>query len=278
MTGDNPFAAPALAEPIHEETKLDADSIFDRDLFLLKQRYLSLKERYHIADEDGRELLEAVRPRYIILQFVAAFVGVIIFFAGMAASLTLTFASEAASDGNWIMVAVFVLGLMASAVVAGLVGLALSPYRHTTITMHGRERPLLRINQDTKFNLLYHWFSLRDPNGQVIARFRRNVLAGLFRTRWDILDSDDQPTAVVYEDDLWQALARRWLGPLIAKLALPTNFVFKTTDDEHLLGRLDRTNLILDRYRLDMESDEDNEIDRRVAVAMGILLDTGTKR
>jgi hypothetical protein len=45
-----------------------------------------------------------------------------------------------------------------------------------------------------------------------------------------------------------------------------------------VIGILNRSFTILDRYVLDMSPDAGNRIDRRLALAMGVMLDTGERR
>jgi len=71
------------------------------------------------------------------------------------------------------------------------------------------------------------------------------------------------------------SLLRRVLGPLFGLLR--TNFVFLRPDGE-VLGEFNRKFTLLDRYVVDLSADTDRALDRRIALAMGIMLDTGERR
>ena len=59
---------------------------------------------------------------------------------------------------------------------------------------------------------------------------------------------------------------------------LRTNFIFVTTDEETVFGEFNRSFTVLDRYVLDLSADPDRNFDRRIALAMGVLLDTAEGR
>jgi hypothetical protein len=97
----------------------------------------------------------------------------------------------------------------------------------------------------------------------------------LFRKQWRCFRPGGEPWFVVREDSLLDSLLRRYVGPLFGLLR--TNFFFFSRAGEKI-GRFDRQFTIRDRYVLDMTADSERAIDRRVAVAMGVMLDTGERR
>ena len=56
------------------------------------------------------------------------------------------------------------------------------------------------------------------------------------------------------------------------------NFVFRQGDSERIIGRFNRKFTLRDRYVLDVSEDPTALLDRRVAVALGVILDTGERR
>jgi hypothetical protein len=77
------------------------------------------------------------------------------------------------------------------------------------------------------------------------------------------------------EDSIVLSLLRRVLGPFFGLLR--TNFVFQRPDGE-VLGEFNRKLTLLDRYILDLTADAERVFDRRVALASGVMLDTGERR
>jgi hypothetical protein len=55
------------------------------------------------------------------------------------------------------------------------------------------------------------------------------------------------------------------------------NFIFKTTDNI-TFGEFNRKLSLRDKYVLDLSVDEDKIFDRKVCLALGVLLDTGERR
>src|SRR5262249_41764110 len=65
-------------------------------------------------------------------------------------------------------------------------------------------------------------------------------------------------------------------GPL---LRIPAHhFVLVRGPHAEVFGELNRKFTLLDRYVLDLSADPARTFDRRVAVALGIMLDTGERR
>ena len=78
------------------------------------------------------------------------------------------------------------------------------------------------------------------------------------------------------EDSVILSLLRRLIGPLMG--ILRTNFIIVRGDSEDVVGEFNRKFTILDRYVLDLKADRNRLFDRRVALALGVMLDTGERR
>ena len=109
-----------------------------------------------------------------------------------------------------------------------------------------------------------------------IGTFRKNHLRGLFRKHWTCSDNKGIALFVAHEDSIAQAMLRRLIGPLFGLLRL--NFIFCDVQNGSVLGEFNRSLTILDRYVLDMSRDGEKRIDRRLALAMGVMLDSGERR
>ena len=81
---------------------------------------------------------------------------------------------------------------------------------------------------------------------------------------------------VAKEDSIILSLLRRVLGPLSGLLR--TNFVLLHRNGTTRLGEFQWKATILDRYALDLTPDRTRRLDRRVALALGVMLDTGERR
>ena len=81
---------------------------------------------------------------------------------------------------------------------------------------------------------------------------------------------------MLFIQSLLLSILRRFLGPLFG--VLRTNFIIVQGSEENVLGQFNRNLSILDRYVLDMSRDYTRSIDRRIALAIGVMLDTGERR
>ena len=82
----------------------------------------------------------------------------------------------------------------------------------------------------------------------------------------------------VREDSIILSLIRRF-GALVPILRLMrTNYLFFRFGTDRELGEFRRRRTILDRYVLDLTADPTRSLDRRLAVAMAVMLDTGERR
>jgi hypothetical protein len=143
------------------------------------------------------------------------------------------------------------------------------------------------VKQEQKFAFINFWYTLTDAEGMVLCRFRKNFLRGILRKWWFIHSPDGELLYSVKEDSIILSLLRRTIGGIAEEIpllglalaaVLRTNFIFTRVGETKVLGEFNRRLTVLDRYALDLSDDEHREIDRRVAVAMGVLLDTGERR
>jgi uncharacterized protein YxjI len=159
-----------------------------------------------------------------------------------------------------------------------IVGTLVGPKRHTYFYAdEARQQLILQVIQLKKLEWLYKTFTIQSGDGQDLAHFKKHVIFDIFRKRWEVTRPDGQKWFLAQEDSVIKAVLRRLFGP--AAGLLRTNFIFNHPDkEEWVYGKFDRKFHILDRYFLDMTPDSEDYIDRRVALGIGIMLDTGERR
>jgi uncharacterized protein YxjI len=242
------------------------DPAFDRDRFLMRQKALSLHEKYTVWDEQGQPILFVERPAHHLKSLVAAA-------GGLAAAAVVGAPFVWAGlhfDAPLALFPGLVLAILALAVVAT----ALGPKRHVYFYRdESRTQRLLEVLQDQKFYFLTHTYTVNDASGTTLGRISKNLLTDVFRKKWLCDAPDGRRLCVAREDSLLRAILRRVLTNLIV-----LNFVFLRGDGEEEIGRFDRKFTLLDRYVLDMSADRARVLDRRLALAMGVMLDTGERR
>lgn len=268
---DAPYAPPRAgsAEPARRPASRDPaslDAVFDRDRFLLRQKVLSIHEKYDVWSEEGEPIVFVERPGRHLRNFGALFAGVgvgaIVFFGFGWASTSL----EAPG--------LLALGILPAILALLVVATALSAKRHLYFYRdESRSEPLLEVLQDRKFYWLTHTYTVREPAGATLALLSKNLLTDIFRKRWEWRDAAGRLVCVAKEDTVLKAILRRFVTRLI-----PLNFVFEQPGSPMPLGGFDRKFTLFDRYVLDLSADRKRMLDRRVALALGVMLDTGERR
>ncbi|MFH1726569.1 MAG: hypothetical protein ABII00_18320 [Elusimicrobiota bacterium] len=255
---------------VEKAVRPQAIGVFDRDIFLLRQRRLLISDKYRVCDETGATLLYVERPLpgRNVGAFLTAVVSALLVL-GLMPLLGRIFDPPA-----------FVAGPLAIGVVwlaYYLPSRGLSMRRHISIySDETRRERLLWIRQDTLFDYPEMRFSLMDPSGRVLCVFIRSFVNSLFRKYWQCKLSDGTDLLEAKEDSVILSLMRRWTGYLF--VFLRTDFILLAPHAGTVLGEFNRKTAILDHYVLDLTSDPDRTVDRRIAVALGILLDAGERR
>ena len=250
----------------------EADPIFGRDVFLLRQQALRVNERYDLTDEQGKPILFVERPAHFLRNLGALLGGVAAGFIWLFALIGLADAIGTGVVSN----IVSMLGIVGCLVIALVVGMTLSKKRHVTFyTSQDRSVRVLEVLQEKKFAFLDATYTVQGADGLVLARLRKNYLYNFIRRKWEVLAPGGTAEWVAREDSMILSLMRRYV-PLMGLLR--TNFIFQPAGGQQVVGEFRRRMTILDRYVLDLKADPKRAFDRRVAVALGVMLDTGERR
>jgi len=266
---------PARAPSAATRSPTQLDPAFDRDIFLLRQQLLKISEKYDVGDEQGNKIIFVERPAHFLRNLGSLIAVLLIVFAAI--SLAGSFEETQGASSADALKAVGALLLIF--VVAPVVGIALSVKRHVTFYRDESKRErLLDILQDKKFQLITRTYTVRDARGRPLARLGKNWLFNIIRKRWYVWapGPDRRLLFLAKEDSVILSLLRRFLGPLFGLLR--TNFIFLPAGTEDVIGEFKRKFTILDRYVLDMTTDPQGLMDRRIALALGVMLDTGERR
>lgn len=267
-TSDHPYTPPArptAALPRASRSEGAYDNVFDRDKFLLRQRALTIGEKYEVWDEQGQPILFVERPAHALRNLGALFAGLA---AGAAIGAPLMWLSD-----RFESVALSILAIVCGLIAVFVVAVALQRKRHIHFYRDDSKREeLLQVLQDQKLAGLTHTYTVNDAAGRSLARLSKNLLTDLFRKQWRCMSADGQLLWVAKEDSIVLAILRRLTG------LVPLHFVFCAPEGGAPLGQFNRKFTLLDRYVLDLSADPGRMLDRRVALAMGVMLDTGERR
>jgi uncharacterized protein YxjI len=245
------------------------DHAFDRDVFLLRERVFTITSKYEVWAENGTPILYVERPTYPIRTLVAYLLAAIV-----TLSLTGWAAGAVAQDGSGLII---LLSVPVAAFIFLVISMSLRPRRHVTIYRDdSRGETLLRVLQNQRVAFLTRTYTIVTAAGETLAILRKTYLHNIVRKRWYVTAPGGAPLAMAIEDSIVLSLLRRVMGTFFGFLR--TNFVFVRGADAEIFGEFNRKFTLLDRYVLDLSADPARTFDRRIAVALGVMLDTGERR
>ena len=158
-----------------------------------------------------------------------------------------------------------------------MIAMALSKKRHVTFYRdESRTQKMFDVLQDKKVQFPMRTYTVRDASGTPLATFKKNYLYNIVRKRWEMRSPNGSIICVAKEDSIILSLLRRVLGPLFGLLR--TNFIITRGESDMVVGEFKRKFTILDRYVLDLSPDRRRDLDRRLGLALGVMLDTGERR
>jgi uncharacterized protein YxjI len=249
-----------------------ADPVFGRDLFLLRQQALRINERYDVTDQAGQPILFVERPAHFLRNVGALLAAIAVALVWMTLTINIADGFGVGTLGN----AIAMIGFIGVFPLLAVVGMSLSKKRHVSFfTSEAKTSRVLEVLQDRKIAFINATYTVRDAQGAPLALFRKNYLFNFFRRKWEVLSPDAQLQWVAREDSIILSLVRRFV-PFMGLLR--TNFVFQAAGSDKVIGEFKRKMTILDRYALDLSADRNRTLDRRVAVALAVMLDTGERR
>ena len=272
-----------------DELQFEADSneranglhpALDRDRFLLRQKLITISEKYVVCDDEQRPILYVERPAHFWRNLGAILVTIVALVLSITVAVLLGMLVSQAIQPSWIGIVLAILLLVAGIISSAVLGIKLSPKRHISFfTDESKENLLLQVLQDHKFQPIVATYTVLTPEGDLLGRMRKNYLYNFFRRRWDVADPQGRIVLIGREDSLLLSLLRRLLGPMLGFLR--ANFILvvpRPDGGEVTRGEFNRNFTIFDRYVLDLSRDRPRMIDRRLAIALGVLLDTGEHR
>jgi uncharacterized protein YxjI len=108
-----------------------------------------------------------------------------------------------------------------------------------------------------------------------VGALEHQFRASLLRSTWRVRDASNHEVAVARERSLPLAIARRAIDfvPNVGGL-IPIPYNFDLLIDDTVIGTMNRKFQLRDRYVLDVAGDHARRLDRRLAVALAIGLDT----
>ncbi len=137
----------------------------------------------------------------------------------------------------------------------------------------GETQEIFRIKARSIFDIggaRYDVFVGDEKLGVLEHQFR----ASLLRSTWTVRGADDAELMVARERSLPLAIARRVIDFVPYGEWIPIPYQFDFLIDDRVAGTMNRKFQLRDRYILDLGGDHDRRVDRRLAIALAIGLDT----
>jgi uncharacterized protein YxjI len=134
---------------------------------------------------------------------------------------------------------------------------------------------LFRIKARSMFDIGGARYDVTDAGGAPIGVLEHAFKQSLFRSTWKVTDADGGEVMLAQERSLPMAIARRvidFVPDFGGLIPIPYNFDFLM--DGSVIGHMNRKFQLRDRYVLDLSGDHERLLDRRLAIALAIGLDT----
>ena len=139
----------------------------------------------------------------------------------------------------------------------------------------GETQELFHIQARTMFDTGGSKYDVVDAQEGTIGLLEHLFKQSLLRSTWRISNAAGEEVAVARERSLPMAIARRVVDfvPDYGGL-IPIPFNFDILAGDQTVGRMNRKFKLRDQYVLDLSSDSERKLDRRLAIALAIGLDT----
>jgi uncharacterized protein YxjI len=135
-------------------------------------------------------------------------------------------------------------------------------------------QPLFRIKARSMIDIGGR-YDVTDGAGERIGVLEKVFGKSLLRSTWRVLGPGEEEAAVAQERSVPMAILRRAIDfvPEVGGL-IPIPYNFDILIDGTPVGKMDRKFQLRDRYVLDLSGDTERRLDRRLAIALAIGLDT----
>jgi uncharacterized protein YxjI len=133
---------------------------------------------------------------------------------------------------------------------------------------------LFRIKARSMFDIGGARYDVTDAAGSPIGVLEHAFRKSLFRSTWNVTDADGGEVLMAQERSLPMAIARRVTDLIPYAELLPIPYNFDLLMNGRTVGHMNRKFQLRDRYVLDVSGDHERRLDRRLAIALAIGLDT----
>lgn len=283
----------------------DSDSfIFNRDIFVLK-RNQSISKQYYVKDCNGESILFVQKPQ-IPSNYIRVFIGItsgIIVFVGSIIGL-LMYAERNAIKPTpmYYIVGLIILFVFTATTMVYIGGLNSHKIHINFYRDRSKREHMFTVKQKNYCEIPCSKYTLLDKTGQLIATFTRNYIYDFFclKQQWNIYDISMEKRLNVLGGINLLTYLRIICGLSLIVLAL-LNIISVRITTLSIIGLivlwcvLDKRGIIKrasyiirdfdknvigkiiikqDEYILDMSADRNKKIDRRIVLALGVMIES----
>jgi uncharacterized protein YxjI len=138
----------------------------------------------------------------------------------------------------------------------------------------GETRELFRVKARSVLDFggsKYDVLAEDERIGTLWHKFRESLV----RSTWHVGGPDEEEIAIARERSTAGAIARRVVDfvPYVGEF-VPIPYNFELLRNGEVIGAMDRKFKVRDQYVLDLSGDRDKKVDRRLAIALAVGLDT----
>ena len=133
---------------------------------------------------------------------------------------------------------------------------------------------LFRIKARSVFDIGGARYDVTDAAGAPIGVLEHVFGKSLLRSTWKVTDADGGEVVTAQERSVPMAIARRVVDFVPYGEWVPIPYNFDLLMDGSVIGHMNRKFQLRDRYVLDLSGDHERRLDRRLAIALAIGLDT----
>jgi uncharacterized protein YxjI len=133
---------------------------------------------------------------------------------------------------------------------------------------------LFRIKARSAFDVGGARYDVTDAASTTIGVLEHVFGKSLLRSTWRVTGQDGGEVATAQERSMPMAIARRVVDFVPYGEWVPIPYNFDLLMDGRVIGHMNRKLQLRDRYVLDLSGDHDRRLDRRLAIALAIGLDT----
>jgi len=232
-------------------SQISVDPIFDWDKFLLKKKRVFTSEKYYVFDEAGNQILFIQRPAHLFRNvfLLLPALGIMVSFIH---SLLKPMEDH---DGLFSLIPIYIIFFATYLIIVSSYNKRLIKiYRDDT-----KNELLLYISKEQNIESSDTILILSDLNRNTLAEFRY----------------------VIGYQDCWYCYTKEGLlcvaKPRDHFFGWPnTHFIILKGESNQVIGELDRKKTLRTPL-LEMKLDKAPKFDRRIALALGVLLDTGNE-